>query len=245
MDKYNELYIARRYVALVFALLAVIGFPATGFFGVPIGTLFFSETGIMILGIVIVSFIWMHRKESRKRELKKGERILIVFFILGTLAQLFNVVLSINLKIFPDMIYLTIAFMAVILNMVSGTPVKTFMSRYVPESAKRRAWMYMIIMILLSNFVTFNQILLSFNLFAIINYSLLIILSLSIFVLVVSGGHSKTRARKRDKTIFALLLLLAALFLLGTYKSGGHGPYYFGDIGGIVIAGLMIFTVFM
>ena len=245
MDKYVELYIARRYVALIFALFAVVGFPATRFFDVPVSELLFSEIGIMLFGIVIVSYILKHGKERKKKALQQQAKVLIAFFIGATVIQVFNVVLAIHTKIFEDMIYLTIAFMAVILNMVSGEPVSSFMSRHLPDSARRRAWTYMIILLLLSNVAAVNRDIGKPNVIIPIDEMIIVIISFVLLWLVMSKSLSTKKGLvKRDKWIRIIVVLGIAVFLFDMMNNG-TGINSFGDIGGIIIFSFMLLTAFM
>jgi hypothetical protein len=207
MDKRTELYIAKRYVAFVFAMLAVLGYPATMFFEVKQRNLLLLEVIIFIIGIGIVAYIARSRKKNSSRELRKQIRTIAFLLAIDTALQFFCVVLTIHLAVFVDMIYITVGFMAVILNLVSGEAVNSFMSRHLPDSARKRAWTYMIILLLLSNVAAVNRDISNPNVIIPIDEIIIILVSFVLLWLVRFVSLStKKRLVKRDRWIATLVL---------------------------------------
>ena len=144
------------------------------------------------------------------------------------------------------MIYLTIGFMTVILNMVGGDPIQSYVRKYIPDSAKRRTWTYFAILLLLSNVSSASRnIGNSPNIIIPIGEVAVIIVCLAMLALMVPRSWSTRKASgNRDRKIIILLLIAAAMFSL-EMMNNGMGINSFGDIGGLITVGLMLFTVFM
>ncbi len=247
MDGKTELYIGKRYVAFVFAMLVVLGYPATRFFEVRFGDLLLLEVIIFIIGIGTVAYIVKNRKRNKDKELRKQIKTITILFGIDTMLQLLCIVLAIHLAIFVDMIYLTVGFMAVILNLVSGSPTKSYMSKHLPDSARRRAWTYFGMMLVLSLSASATRdIGNSPNNILQVDEITLIGICLGIFILIMLRSLSTKKAKwKRDRMMIMLLGAAVFMFLVAMMNNGMGISNSFGDIGALIVIGLMLFTVFM
>ena len=118
------------------------------------------------------------------------------------------------------------------------------MSIYLPESAKQRAWMYIILFRLFTDVANTNQ-----NIADPSEYIvplLLFVISLIIFLLLIMKSlASRKKAERRDKYIVALLVISTALLLFEMFAIRISSARMFEDVAGLVIIGLMLFTAMM
>ena len=244
MDSKVELYLGRRYVAVMYSLIAIIGLVSTKFFGSGPGFFLISEILILIIGLTIVVYILQNRNNKSLKALRMQNKIVLALLLIALAFQGINIIEKLNTPIFSDMLASTMGFVLVILNMVSGSPSRSYMSRYLPESAKQRAWMYIILFRLFTDVANTNQ-----NIADPSEYIvplLLFVISLIIFLLLIMKSlASRKKAERRDKYIVALLVISTALLLFEMFAIRISSARMFEDVAGLVIIGLMLFTAMM
>ena len=121
MDSKVELYLGRRYVAVMYSLIAIIGLVSTKFFGSGPG-FFISEILILIIGLTIVVYILQNRNNKSLNALRMQNKIVLALLLIALAFQGINIIEKLNTPIFSDMLASTMGFVLVILNMASGSP---------------------------------------------------------------------------------------------------------------------------
>ncbi len=240
----DEVNIGRRYVAFVLCILFVLSTFATSFWGAWGNTLFVAgDLGTVFFCLIIILYVIGHWHNVSKKSLIIQRRNLFILIGLVFASQFFNLAISAGKPEFLNVIYVVFGIVMVILNLLVGGEKRSPKSRYLPDSARRRLFMFLLVILLLGDITALNRDIGSAKISIQINEAFIAVLTFSAIVLSLIWNKSKKKIKRRDILIFIVLaaMLFIYLFDILVERNGASS----GTIADMIMVALLMCNIFV
>ncbi|MCL4375448.1 hypothetical protein M1394_01440 [Candidatus Marsarchaeota archaeon] len=240
----DEVNIGRRYVALVLCILFITSTFATGFWGAWGNWLFVAgDLGTAFFCLILILYVISRWKDVSDKALETQRRSLFILMGLVFVSQFFNLAISAGKPLFLNAVYVIFGIVMVILNLLVGGEKRSPKSRYLPDSAKKRLFLFLLFILLLGDITALNRDVGTARISIQINEATIAILAFASIMLSFMWGNNKKGIRKRDMLILIALIAMLFVYFFDIFieKNGASS----GTVADIIIVALLICNVFV